>query len=436
MKDRTVVAGMIVLLLLPALSSSLARAATHTVAPDGSGDFATIQAAIDAALDGDVVELTDGVFTGDGNRDLDYLGKAITIRSRSGSAGGCVIDCQGSMADPRSGVLFRTRETAAAVLAGITIRGAWNGPLGSGGGIVCDGPCSPRIVGCILEANAGSAVNCRAGCSPHFSGCVFTGNPGSCGGAFQAQHCAIEIEACDFVENSADGEGEAGAIYGCGAQAAISGCSFLRNTASRAAAVSFRDGSAVQVRDCLFADNASSSTGAALTFWISGPNVVERCTFIANTAANEGAAIWSEKISDTLVRHCTFWGNASPDGTVLAGHFRFALEHCVVAAGLQGPGVASHYGYAVLSCCDLFGNEGGDWVGTIADQYGVDGNICADPLFCDPQAGDLRLDCRSPCAPENNFDCGLLGAWGVGCGATAAEARTWGGIKTLFRDRP
>jgi pectin methylesterase-like acyl-CoA thioesterase len=37
------------------------RADVFVVSPDGSGDFPTIQAAVDAASDGDDIELTDGV---------------------------------------------------------------------------------------------------------------------------------------------------------------------------------------------------------------------------------------------------------------------------------------------------------------------------------------------------------------------------------------
>ncbi|MCK4414565.1 MAG: hypothetical protein KAY32_13585 [Candidatus Eisenbacteria sp.] len=58
------------LFLLLAASACAAGAETYLVLPDGTGDFPTIQAAIDAALDGDEILLADGTFTGDGNRDL------------------------------------------------------------------------------------------------------------------------------------------------------------------------------------------------------------------------------------------------------------------------------------------------------------------------------------------------------------------------------
>ena len=88
--------------------------------------------------------------------------------------------------------------------------------------------------------------------------------------------------------------------------------------------------------------------------------------------------------------------------------------------------------FPTISCCDIFGNEDGDWIGCIADQYGINGNISEDPLFCDPDAGDFHLHCTSPCAPAQQPDCGLIGALGVGCGATATVPTTWGAIKSIF----
>ena len=58
-------------------------------------DQSTIQAGIDAAVDGDTVLVADGTYMGDGNRDIDFKGKAITVSSENG-AENCIIDCQGS----------------------------------------------------------------------------------------------------------------------------------------------------------------------------------------------------------------------------------------------------------------------------------------------------------------------------------------------------
>ena len=98
--------------------------ATLRVAPDGSGPYPTIQAAIDAATTGDVVELEDGVFSGAGNRDVSFAGKAITVRSHSGDPAACIIDCggRGDTLGPHRAFAFRSRETQWAVLSDLTMR--------------------------------------------------------------------------------------------------------------------------------------------------------------------------------------------------------------------------------------------------------------------------------------------------------------------------
>jgi len=58
-------------------------------------DQPTIQAGIIAASDDDTVLVADGIYTGEGNRDIDFLGKLITVQSEHG-AESCIIDCEGS----------------------------------------------------------------------------------------------------------------------------------------------------------------------------------------------------------------------------------------------------------------------------------------------------------------------------------------------------
>ena len=108
------------------------------------------------------------------------------------------------------------------------------------------------------------------------------------------------------------------------------------------------------------------------------------------------------------------------------------MNNTVVAFGTAGEGVV---GNVTATCCDIYGNAGGDWVGTIAGQLGQDGNICEDPLFCDPENGDFTLHCTSPCAPFTppNTECDLIGAWPIGCGGTPVVESTWGAIKAMFR---
>ena len=84
------------------------------------GDYPTIQAGIDAASDGDTVVVADGIYTGEGNANMDFGGKAITVRSENGPAN-CIIGC-GCGEDTRA-FYFHNDEGPDSVVKGFTIRG-------------------------------------------------------------------------------------------------------------------------------------------------------------------------------------------------------------------------------------------------------------------------------------------------------------------------
>ncbi len=148
-------------------------AETFVIRPDGSGAFPDIQAALQAALDGDVIELTDGTFTGVGNRNLLFHGKAIVVRSQSGDPQSCVIDCQ----QLGRGFHFCSGEQSASIVSSVTITHA-NPPQGEylGGAILCKYGSSPWIVNCTFrnnEVGLGSGIRCEAGSSPTVIHCSF-----------------------------------------------------------------------------------------------------------------------------------------------------------------------------------------------------------------------------------------------------------------------
>ena len=58
-----------------------------------------------------------------------------------------------------------------------------------------------------------------------------------------------------------------------------------------------------------------------------------------------------------------------------------------------------------------------------------------DPLFCDPESGDLYLMENSPCLPLFSKGCGLIGALGQGCGTVSVVPETWAEIKARYRKR-
>jgi hypothetical protein len=85
----------------------------------------TIQDAVDAAVNSDELVLAPTIYSGDGNRDVDFLGKAITIRSEDPDdpavVDATIVDCGGSSSEYHRGFLFHSGEGSDSVLAGITV---------------------------------------------------------------------------------------------------------------------------------------------------------------------------------------------------------------------------------------------------------------------------------------------------------------------------
>jgi len=100
-------------------------------------DQPNLRAAIGAARDDDVVLVADGVYDGPQNRNLDFRGKRIAVRS-AGGPGRCVIDCGGH----QRAFDFHHGETTDSVLEGFTIR---NGSAHNGGAILLRHESGPTI---------------------------------------------------------------------------------------------------------------------------------------------------------------------------------------------------------------------------------------------------------------------------------------------------
>jgi predicted outer membrane repeat protein len=404
------------LLVAALLSASTALATTYVVRPDGTGDFPTIQAAINASTDGDLIELADGTFTGDGNRDVDYLGKALTVRSQSGNPEVCILDCEGAQAQPHRGFRFHLGEGPGSVLDGITITGGY-APLSDlawyGGAVLCYGS-SPTISRCRFVDNyalfAGGGVCCEGSslsADPILTGCTFLENEAdNRGGGFYCDLASPTLTDCVFSDNRAYYFG--GGFHCIDSTPGVTGCLFTGNWADRGGAVA-----------CV--DPSLSLTA---------------CTFTGNTANYAGGAVYSAWASPHL-DSCTLYGNSAfvGGGVYCAEGGLPALERTIIAFSVSGGAFYCERPIQPpLTCCDVFGNVGGDWIGCIAGQYGINGNISEDPLFCNPDLGDFTLHVGSPCAPEHSpAGCDLIGALPVGCGATAVTVRTWGTVKALYR---
>ena len=190
------------------------------------GDQPTIQAGINAASNGDIVLVADGTYTGTGNRDIDFLGKAITVRSENG-ADFCIIDCQGSDSDPHRAFYFHNGEGENSIVEGYTMQ---NGYVSSnaatrekGGAILCDA-ASPTIINNIITENfsdwGGGGIACDGVSSPLIIGNTLTRNQGKTGGGAIRCDFSSPVISGNIIRENISGEdysmyseGHGGGIY-------------------------------------------------------------------------------------------------------------------------------------------------------------------------------------------------------------------------------
>lgn len=110
-------------------------------------DQPTIQAGIDAAAPGDVVEVANGVYSGPGNRDIDFRGKEIILRSSNG-ARKCTLNCVGESGSRHRAFYFHKGEAESSVVDGFTIV---NGYADQNGGAIRLVGASPTIRNCVFH---------------------------------------------------------------------------------------------------------------------------------------------------------------------------------------------------------------------------------------------------------------------------------------------
>jgi len=321
-------------------------AATYVVEDDGSGDFPTIQAAITAAANGDIILLADGTFTGAGNENLDFQGKAIRLRGQSEDPDLAIIDCGGG----GRGAVFDDGESIGTALQYLTIRDGGGDIPGcgiycdgsspnitlvkiedcdsgvSGGAVFLTGGAAPQFASCELRDNtgySGGAIYAGTGCHFSMSNCTVNSNSsfGGNGGAIYLNGCNPNIEGTGFSYNSAGGGCDGGAIYCNNADPTLDGCTFTGNEGGNSdmgGALYAASGSRPDFSYCNFYSN-SAMLGGALYHATGSTLAVHGCQFVGNTATintARGGAMYMEAVGGTITE-CHFEYNRAWTGGAL-----------------------------------------------------------------------------------------------------------------------
>ncbi len=341
-------------------------------------DYDTIQAAIDHCWNGETVWVADGVYTGPGNRDIDFKGKAIAVRSEKGPDA-CIIDCEAYPENLHRAFYFHHRETPDSVLDGFTItRGVQegessDGTICRGGGILCNAS-NPTIRNCVFRDNSatyGGGIQIYNGSKVTLTGCVFADNWAQRGAGVHNDESVIDVVDCLFIGSTARSYyggffsgwlnsqttltrcifRENSAFYGAGAlgigggSATIAHCEFVGNTAvgrdssdGGAIQVSGASGNDVSIEQCIFGGNKSSAHGGAI-YQYRGQASLANCTFVGNVAAQGQAVACRTYEDDLAVLHatnCIFRDEGS--GLFRDENAAFDIRYSNVRGGFPGQG--------------------------------------------------------------------------------------------------
>jgi len=468
-----------------ALCASVLNAATIHV----PADQPTIQAGVDAAVNGDTVLVHPGTYTGVGNHSILVHGKDILVKGRGGRDS-TIIDVQN---EADYGFGGSSDEDNNAVLEGFTIRnavsGIWSSELVfptirelrisgmSGRGIHLEDNLSRLISNCQIDSSStgiykgysltidscqvfdcetgvrivGSSVlqnssvaRCTTGIYPSGAIQITNTEVRGCGLGLRGSTPPPVADTCSFIDNvTAVWMGDAhvknsiisGGVSGFGSSVSpfgdntyidscviegITGTVFGGGNQMVVTYTTIRDNPGVicdlspdeylEMEGC----DLYGNTGG-MRKWSAGYLWLTRCIYHHN---EEGIDVSNTTL---YLDTCTLASNAG-DALVVSAAFNkvHRISGCIVAHNWGTGIIVDTFGYSNpssldLSCNDVYDNAGGDWAGEVGDQTGLNGNISANPLFCDTALGDYHIFSTSPCAPYNN-SCGvLMGALGVGC---------------------
>ncbi len=244
------------------------------------------------------------------------------------------------------------------------------------------------------------------------------------GGIYASDASTLNMTGGSVSNNTAEDNG--GGLYWSGGslnlhRVEISNNSNLPTSTFMNGAGVYATAAAVDMDSLMVSGNNANAGGGAV---FSGCDMVQvnHSAFVGNSGQFFGGALYFQNSTNGAVNHNTILENSS----VMSGGAGLYVQgespdisSNIIAYNTGGSsfanGVAVIAPPALLNCNDVFSNEGTNYSG-IDDPTGSDGNISADPEFCDMAEGNYNVGSDSPCHADNSGGCGLIGAFGDGCG--------------------
>jgi predicted outer membrane repeat protein len=432
------------ILVLTVIALSPGLFAASILVPD---EQPTIQAGVNAASNGDTVQVAAGTYTSSGNWDINPVGKTLVIRAVDGPSL-TVIDCGSGLGQAHSAFVVNGT-TADLTVEGFSIQSSLiegvevdtaavtlkncrfeffppppdnfttpgralsslRGPVTMINCVVDSMPERSRIWGarvsidgCTFKNNLKGVLQISNADTAVIRNSLFRDNDAYLGAGVLVDRTYMEIDSCVFEGNNSPGGG-GGAVYTGQVELVIKNSWFLGNSGLDGGALAIHGNSKLISTGNVFARNVSDRGASAIVVTSSSYMELDHCTLFNNTVIDTiffpGCQIG---LSESFTNDTT----------------RADIHHSIIAFAESGRAVLCIDGsnevdmdeWTTWECSNLFGNAGGDFLGTLAANYQDSDNFSVDPKFCDTLTNNLSLSIESPMLPLANVCNELIGALG------------------------
>ncbi|MGD9545974.1 MAG: right-handed parallel beta-helix repeat-containing protein [Candidatus Krumholzibacteriia bacterium] len=354
---------LIPLLVIALALPSIVSATTWSVRKDGLGDFTTIQAAIDAAVGDDVIEVWPDIWT-----ESLTVRKRLTMQARE-NAPVTVID---------GGGIARCLWVTGGGNLTITGFSLINGFAYDGAGIHVDTASRAILQDCILRDNV----------STYTGGAGFVRHSGS----------VLTFQSCSFIDNTAP-LNAGGVGISLQSQCFFIGCEFRGNRSdSMAGAIANFAGSLMFARDCRFLGNSGGQGGAVRIY--DAPATILNCSFFANESPQ--GSIYVGSTYDVVIQSNIISSNPLGHGIVCGNDLSESRN--IFFANASGPAIGFNPDPTDLKGDPHFCDPAAGDLAPCADSIALQtsngmGLIGALPAGCDPCGDQLALTLTGSGAP-------------------------------------
>ncbi|MBS3741228.1 MAG: right-handed parallel beta-helix repeat-containing protein [Candidatus Cloacimonetes bacterium] len=379
-------------------------------------DYDSIQVAIEAAENGDIVLVQPGTYTDN----IDFLGKSITVGSLFLTTQDTTYISETIIDGDSLGsvVKFQNGEDSSAVLCGFTIT---NGSAHSGAGIYVHS-ASPHLHNLNIIDNVGDnggGIYCYLA-SPRISQTYIGENiAGSGGGAMFINNSNARLENLTIANNSTYYSGAG--IY-CGSNSEIDVYKVVIEY-NQAGDYGYGGGifcttASPHFENVILKGNRAYNGGAIECYDYASPTM--KHIVIANNSSNGGGGIFCWHYSSPQIEHATISHNDvdhNGAGIRCVDNSSPSIINSIVSYNTGSYGIyATTSSDPTVYYSDFYENEDGNFYGVndslgvntttnaIGDSCDIFYNIQMQPMFSDIAAGDFHLTQNSPCIDAGDPD--------------------------------